>query len=46
MAHLSETRADGWGGDGTDRALVWINRGDTKGKGGKRLGQVLGNGVG
>ena len=30
--HAEATRTDGWGGDGTARALTWLNPGEIMGR--------------
>ena len=45
-AHLAETRADGWSGDGTASALAWLNLGEKDGTDKRRRYQGLGDGDG
>ena len=37
---MEATRADGWGGGGTSRALAWLNLGETKGTDERRREEV------
>ena len=43
---MSDTRADGWGGDGTAHALEWLNLGEKNGMDESRRGQGLGKDAG
>ena len=38
-AHQAATRAEEWGGDGNDHALLWLNIGDTNRMDGRGRGQ-------
>ena len=44
--HSAATRADGWSGDGTDRALAWLTLGVHYGMDEKGLSQGCGNDAG